>query len=43
MPLLKKLGIFLNKKDYLLDIKPIIKLVLSRFFGDMSCLIDSIA
>jgi U5 small nuclear ribonucleoprotein component len=40
-PVLKKLGIYLNKKDYLLDIKPLLKLVLSRFFGNVSCLVDS--
>jgi hypothetical protein len=38
---LKKLNIFLNKKDFLLDIKPLLKLVLSRFFGDISCLVDA--
>jgi len=38
---MKKLGIFLNKKDYLLDIKPLLKLVLSKFFGEVNCLVDS--
>ena len=41
MPILKKLGIYLNKKDYNLDIKPLLKLVLTRFFGSVSCLVDS--
>ena len=42
MPVMKKLGIFLKKKDYLLDIKPLLKLVLGKMFGDASCLVDSI-
>jgi U5 small nuclear ribonucleoprotein component len=41
MPILKQLGIYLNKKDYLLDIKPLIKLVMSKFFGNVSCLVDT--
>jgi len=41
-PVLKKLGIFLKKKDYQLDIKPLLKLILTKAFGDMSCLIDAI-
>lgn len=41
MPIMKKLGIFLNKKDYLLDIKPLLRLVLSKIFGNVSCLVDS--
>ena len=36
MPILKKLGIFLKKKDYLLDIKPLLKLVLGKYFGKLS-------
>jgi len=43
LPILKKLGVFLNKKDFSLDIKPLLKLVMSRYFGDISCLVDSIA
>lgn len=39
-PILKKLGLFLHKKDFNLDIKPLLKLVLTRFFGDVSCLVD---
>lgn len=42
MPVLKKLNIFLKKKDYSLDIKPLLKLVISKFFGDLSCLSTSI-
>ena len=38
---MKKLGIFLKKKDYMLDIKPLLKLVLSSYFGDLSCIVDS--
>jgi len=41
MPVLKKLGIFLNKKDYSLDIRPLLKLVLSKSFGKLSCLVDT--
>jgi U5 small nuclear ribonucleoprotein component len=41
LPVLKKLGIFLNKKDFNLDIKPLLKLVLLRSFGDISCIVDS--
>lgn len=42
LPILKKLGVFLNKKDFALDIKPLLRLVLSRYFGDVSCLVDAI-
>jgi U5 small nuclear ribonucleoprotein component len=42
LPILKKLGIFLNKKDFGLDIKPLLRLVMSRYFGDVSCLVDAI-
>lgn len=42
MPILKKLGLYLNKKDYQLDIKPLLKLVMSKVFGDVSCLVDAI-
>ncbi len=40
-PVLKKLGLFLKKKEYQLDIKPLLKLVLTNFFGSLSCLVDS--
>lgn len=43
MPVIKKLGVLLHKKDYLLDIKPLLKLVLSKFFGNTSCLVDAMA
>lgn len=33
-PILKRLGLYLHKKDFLLDIKPLLKLILSKFFGD---------
>ena len=42
MPILKKMNIFLKKKDFLLDIKPLLKLVLSRYFGHTACLVDAI-
>jgi U5 small nuclear ribonucleoprotein component len=40
LAIMKKLGIFLHKKDYSLDIKPLLKLVLSKVFGSVSCLVD---
>lgn len=40
-PIMKKLNLFLKKKDYQLDIKPLLKLVLNKFFGNTSCLVDS--
>jgi U5 small nuclear ribonucleoprotein component len=40
LPVIKRLGVYLHKKDYQLDIKPLLKVVLSRFFGDTSCLVD---
>jgi U5 small nuclear ribonucleoprotein component len=41
MPILKKLGIFLHKKDYNLDIKPLLKLVMTKYFGNVSCIVDA--
>ncbi len=41
MPVIKKLGLLLHKKDYNLDIKPLLKLVLRKFFGSVSCLVDA--
>ena len=43
MPVIKKLGLLLHKKDYNLDIKPLLKLVLSNFFGNTSSLVDAMA
>jgi len=43
MPVIKKLGLFLHKKDYNLDIKPLLKLVLSKFFGSTSSIVDAMA
>jgi U5 small nuclear ribonucleoprotein component len=41
-PIVKKLGILLQKKDYNLDIKPLIKLVLTKFFGrGVNCMVDA--
>jgi 116 kDa U5 small nuclear ribonucleoprotein component len=42
LPIIKKLGIYLHKKDYNLDIKPLLKLVLSKFFGDTSAIVESL-
>ena len=41
LPIIKKLGIYLHKKDFSLDIKPLLKLVLVKTFGSVSCLVDS--
>ena len=41
-PILKHLGIFLNKKYFRMDTKPLLKIVLSRVFGDLCSLTDSI-
>jgi hypothetical protein len=41
LPIIKKLGIYLHKKDFSLDIKPLLKLVLVKAFGSVSCLVDS--
>lgn len=43
MPVIKRLGLLLHKKDYNLDIKPLLKLVLSKFFGNTSSLVDAMA
>lgn len=39
-PILKKEGIVLKNKEFDLDIKPLLKLVLGKFLGDLSCLVD---
>ena len=39
-PVLTRLGVYLKKKDYSLDIKPLVKLVLRNLLGDLSCLVD---
>lgn len=41
MPVMKKLSIYLKKKDYALDIKPLLKLILSKYFGDLSSIVDA--
>jgi len=40
-PVLTRLGVFLKKKDYSLDIKPLVRLVLRNLLGDLSCLVDA--
>ena len=39
-PILKKLRVSLTNKEYQLDIKPFVKLVLSKFLGDTKALVD---
>lgn len=41
-PVLSRLGVYLKRKDFELDIKPLVKLVLKNLLGDMSCLVDSL-
>lgn len=41
-PILAKQGVVLQNKDYNLDIKPFIKLVLRKVLGDLSCLTDTL-
>jgi 116 kDa U5 small nuclear ribonucleoprotein component len=41
-PILSRLGVYLNKKDYHMDIKPLVKLILRKLLGDLSCVIDSL-
>ena len=39
-PVLNRLGVFLKKKDFQMDIKPLVKLVLRSLLGDMTCFAD---
>jgi len=39
-PVLNRLGVFLKKKDFQMDIKPLVKLVLRNLLGDMTCFAD---
>lgn len=39
-PILSRLGVYLKKKDFQMDIKPLVKLVLRKLLGDMSCFTD---
>lgn len=41
-PLLNKMKVYLTKKEYNLDVKPLLKTVLSRRFGKLDCLMDSV-
>jgi hypothetical protein len=41
--ILKKQGIKLSKKEYCLDIKPLIRLLLRKMLGDVACLVDLMA
>jgi U5 small nuclear ribonucleoprotein component len=41
--ILKKEQIVLKKAEFDLDIKPLIKLIFSKFLGDLSCLVDCLA
>ena len=42
-PILKKNQIYLKNGDFNLDIKPLIKLILRKLLGNLSCLVDSLA
>jgi len=42
-PILGNLGIYLHKKDYQMDIKPLVKCILRKLLGDLSCLVDAIS
>lgn len=39
-PILSRLGVYLKRKDFEMDIKPLVKLVLGNLLGDMSCFTD---
>ena len=39
-PVLSRLGVFLKRKDFQMDIKPLVKLVLRSLLGDMTCFTD---
>jgi len=39
-PVLSRLGVFLKPKEFELDIKPLVKLVLRNLLGDMACFVD---
>lgn len=41
-PLLASLNVYLKKSDYKIDTKPLLKLVLKKYFGNSSSVIDSI-
>lgn len=42
-PILSRLGVYLKRKEFELDIKPLVKLVLRNLLGDMACFIDVLA
>ncbi|EAR95586.1 elongation factor G domain protein (macronuclear) [Tetrahymena thermophila SB210] len=42
-PVLGKLGVYLKNSDYKLDIKPLLKLVFSTFFGNTGALVSMVA
>lgn len=39
-PILGRLGVYLKRKEFEMDIKPLVKLVLTNLLGDMSCFVD---
>ena len=41
-PILSRLGVHLKRKEFELDIKPLVKLVLRNLLGDMSCFVDTL-
>lgn len=40
---LDELGVYIRKEDYKLDVKPLLKVVLSKFFGKASGFVDMVA
>lgn len=40
--ILKKENIVLKSNEYTLDIKPLVKLILRNFLGDLACLVDTL-
>lgn len=41
-PILGRLGVYLKRKDYEMDTKPLVKKVLRNLLGDMACFTDLI-
>lgn len=39
-PILCRLGVYLKRKDFQMDTKPLVKKVLRSLLGDMACFVD---